>query len=391
MQNEIRSASTQKKNKVYSFWETDAFFHYDYLVVGGGLVGLSTAASLIEQAPQARILVLEQALFPRGASTRNAGFACFGSLTELWAEIEAEGEEAMCQRVAWRWEGLQRLCQRLGKEALAWENHGGYELILRPNFISPEKREALNTLLKPLFGKAVFSDVSEKIAPFGFDARQVGQLLWNPFEAQLHAGRMMAALQAYVQKRGVRLLNQCEVKSLQPTTDQQKAEVLLANGEKTSFFAPKVAVCTNAFAPNLFPELRIRPGRGQVLITEPMPQLPFQGTFHFEEGYYYFRNVGQRILLGGGRNLDFVGETTIEIALHQVIQQDLEDKLSQLIAPHRPIRIAQRWAGIMGFTSDRNPIVQNVGPGLWVGAGLNGMGVAIGTWVGHQLAQQMKT
>ncbi|NJL11922.1 MAG: FAD-binding oxidoreductase [Microscillaceae bacterium] len=354
-------------------------------------MGLSTAASLIEQVPQARILVLEQALFPRGASTRNAGFACFGSLTELWAEVEAEGQEAMCRRVAWRWEGLQRLCQRLGKEALAWENHGGYELILRPNVIPPEKLEALNTLLMPLFGKAVFSDVSDKIAAFGFDTGQVGQLLWNPFEAQLHAGRMIAALQAYVQERGVRLLSQCEVKSLEPTAEQQKAEVLLTNGEKTFFFAPKVAVCTNAFAPALFPVLNIRPGRGQVLITESVPQLPFHGTFHFEEGYYYFRNVGHRILLGGGRNLDFAGETTTEIALHKAIQQDLEEKLFTLIAPHRPLSIAQRWAGIMGFTPDRNPIVQSLGPGLWVGAGLNGMGVAIGTWVGHQLAQQMKT
>jgi hypothetical protein len=32
--------------------------------------------------------------------------------------------------------------------------------------------------------------------------------------------------------------------------------------------------------------------------------------FHLEKGYYYFRNINDRILLGGGRNLDFEGETT---------------------------------------------------------------------------------
>ena len=31
-----------------------------------------------------------------------------------------------------------------------------------------------------------------------------------------------------------------------------------------------------------------------------MKNLKIKGSFHYEKGYYYFRNIDNRILLGGG-------------------------------------------------------------------------------------------
>jgi hypothetical protein len=56
--------------------------------------------------------------------------------------------------------------------------------------------------------------------------------------------------------------------------------------------------------------------------TEPIDNLDVRGTFHLDCGYYYFRNIGDRILLGGGRNLDFETETTTEFAQTEIIQND---------------------------------------------------------------------
>ena len=64
-----------------SYWEKQSLLQYDHIVLGSGIVGLSAAISLKERQPQARVLVLERALLPTGASTKNAGFACIGSLT----------------------------------------------------------------------------------------------------------------------------------------------------------------------------------------------------------------------------------------------------------------------------------------------------------------------
>ena len=75
-----------------SYWEHQTFTDYDFIVVGGGITGLSTAASLRDLHPNAKILLLERGLLPSGASTRNAGFACFGSVTELLNDIKVLGE-----------------------------------------------------------------------------------------------------------------------------------------------------------------------------------------------------------------------------------------------------------------------------------------------------------
>ena len=56
----------------------------------------------------------------------------------------------------------------------------------------------------------------------------------------------------------------------------------------------------------------MQPARAQVLITKPIKNLQIKGTFHLDKGYYYFRNIDNRILFGGGRNLDFKTEETSE-------------------------------------------------------------------------------
>jgi gamma-glutamylputrescine oxidase len=68
----------------------------------------------------------------------------------------------------------------------------------------------------------------------------------------------------------------------------------------------------------------VKPGRGQVIITSAIERLPFKGSFHFDEGYYYFRNVGKRVLFGGGRNLDFQTESSTKFEVNNLIVNDLK-------------------------------------------------------------------
>ena len=68
-----------------SFWERKAFFEgIDFTIIGAGIVGYSTAIQIKEKYPNARVLILEKGYLPSGASSKNAGFACFGSPTELF-------------------------------------------------------------------------------------------------------------------------------------------------------------------------------------------------------------------------------------------------------------------------------------------------------------------
>jgi len=61
-----------------SYWERKNFFeNLDFLIIGAGIVGYSTALHLKKNNANAKILIIERGFLPSGASSKNAGFACF--------------------------------------------------------------------------------------------------------------------------------------------------------------------------------------------------------------------------------------------------------------------------------------------------------------------------
>jgi glycine/D-amino acid oxidase-like deaminating enzyme len=373
-----------------SYWETTHFIAYDVIIIGAGIVGLSTAASIAEKHPHKKILVLERGLLPTGASTKNAGFACFGSLTELLADLRSTPETAVLELVQERYLGLLALRQRLGDDNIAYEGLGGYELLGEKELYALDELQRINHWLKAIFPKDVFVLENDQIENFGFNTQKVKALVRNTFEGQIDTGKMMQSLWDYVQQKGVRILTGCEVVAWEE--NPQTITVKVQNQTTKThidFTAQQLVVCTNAFTTQLLPKLDIRAGRGQVLITEPLKNLRLKGAFHYDEGFFYFRHVGQRILLGGGRNLDFEGETSTELLTTKPIINYLEELLKDVICPYEPVAIAQQWAGIMAFGATKQPIVQWHSPKVLLGVRCGGMGVALGSRLGEKLAEML--
>ena len=369
-----------------SFWENESFVHYDYLIIGGGIVGLSTAIELRLKAPNARIGVLERGVFPSGASTKNAGFACFGSLTEVLSDLEKLSPEEVMTLVERRWSGLRLLRERLGDERIDFHNYGGYELLQTPvQLAALNKLEEINELLHPLFGEKVYHSIPEKIKELGFDASKVKGLVFNSFEGQIHTGKMMKALQHYAMQENIELMTGASVADF----EDEGNGVTVRLQEGAVFKTKRLAICTNAFSRQLLPKTDLKPGRGMVLITKPIPGLKLKGTFHYDEGYYYFRNYENRIIFGGGRNLDIEGETTTEFGLNQLILDKLKKDLSEFILPGQLYDIEQVWSGIMAFGDTKQPLLKQHSNSVFLGVRLGGMGVAIGSLLGKELAELM--
>jgi len=137
---------------------------------------------------------LEKGILPQGASTKNAGFACFGSLSELIDDLKTHSEEEVIQLVQKRWHGLQLLRKRLGDATLDFKPYGGYELFLQDDEATYneclQKMPFLNEILKPLFKADVFS---KEVDRFAF-ANIKEYSIFNPFEGQIDTGNMMQAL-----------------------------------------------------------------------------------------------------------------------------------------------------------------------------------------------------
>jgi gamma-glutamylputrescine oxidase len=369
-----------------SFWETETYFnHIDVVIIGSGIVGLNAALNLKLKSPHLKVIILERGFLPSGASTKNAGFACFGSPSELLDDLKINNEDTVFNLVAKRWQGLQRLRQHLGDDRIDFKPWGGYELF-QSDAAYDECAEQLNYLNQRLKCTlnldSVYATVNEKIHHFGF--QQVKHLIVNSAEGQINTGMMMLALTQKVQSLGVVILN-----SINVTRFESEDHVVHVTTDKDiSFKTRKILVAVNGFAQTLLPDCDVFPARAQVLLTTPIAALKLKGTFHFDKGYYYFRNIGDRVLFGGGRNLDFKGEQTPEFGLTDLIQERLQHYLATMILPETNYQIESRWSGIMGLgRTDKTFIVKKIREHVYCAVRMGGMGIAVGSLVGEEAAE----
>lgn len=367
-----------------SYWELKSYFKdIDFLVIGAGIVGYSTAIHLKEMHPNKKVIVLERGYLPSGASSKNAGFACFGSATELTEDISKFDEDTVWKTVEMRWHGLNYLRNLIGDEHLKLQINGSWDLItdtdseLRTSTAS--KLDHYNYYLRSITGEPdVYSIDTKTQAKFGFNG--VNTSFRNRLEGQIDTASMNDAFYRKTVSMGIHTLFGTEAMNISGNT------VLTNTGE---IKAEKIAICTNGFAKQLLPDKDVAPARAQVLITKPIKNLPFEGTFHYQMGYYYFRNIDDRVLFGGGRNLDFKGEETTEFETTEKIQSSLENLLKTVILPNTAFEIEHRWTGIMGVGQTKKPIIEQLSENVYCGVRLGGMGVAIGTLVGKNLAELM--
>ncbi|NER17308.1 NAD(P)/FAD-dependent oxidoreductase [Spongiivirga citrea] len=365
-----------------SYWEHKTWLsNIDFTIVGSGIVGLSCALQLKEQYPTSKVLILEKGVLPQGASTKNAGFACFGSASELLDDLNSHTEDEVVKLVEKRWKGLAALRKTIGDTNLNFESNGGYELFTDTDTELQEmcldKIPYLNELLNPIFNEEVFSIRKNE---FGFEKVEPN-LIFNQFEGQIDTGKMMSSLLEKARKNGIFILNNVLVQDYQ---DQE--ERVHVNTDQFQLTTRKLLIATNGFSSKLGIH-KVKPARAQVLITKPIKDLHIKGTFHLDRGYYYFRNVDNRILFGGGRNLDFKGETTTDLEVTTQIQNKLEELLRTTILPNDDFEIDRRWSGIMGVENQKEAIVKPVSDNVLCGVRLGGMGVAIGSLIGRELAE----
>ncbi len=356
-----------------SYWESLLYDQkYDLIIIGAGISGQSTALFFKKEHPDARVLILDRGLFPIGASTRNAGFACFGTIGEHLADLEIEEENVVRQRIARRYNGLLLLGEVLGDEAIDYEHSGGWEIFTDDDEFATARGQVdrFNEWMEELTGE-------KEVYKAGRYRDLNG--IFNREEGMLHPGKLVKELHRRNLASGVEYRWGMEVQNLDVDSG------LVTCKQDIRFSGEHVVVATNAFTRTLLPEKVIKPGRGYVFVTSEMSDSGWKGTFHYNKGYVYFRNLGEsRILLGGGRNIDQETEETGQFGVNQKIREYLIGFANDILKLPEGWQIEQEWSGIMGFTPNKSPEVERVGDKAVVVAGLSGMGVALGMQLGKE-------
>mgnify|MGYP000312494604 CR=1 FL=1 len=367
-----------------SFWEREYNRQeFDVTIIGAGFTGLFSAWFILKENPKAKIAICDTAFPPPAASTRNAGFACFGSPTEILEDLTKESEASVLKRINMRMQGLENLKSICGKEAINFTGYGGFEIFntTEKNVFDEtvNKLGFLNKILNPFTGRDTFeiTDNSQHDFKHAIKINFEGQL--NPFHAWKRLFHKVATHENahFISERAL------DVKSSGSKT--------FVETERQTLTSQKVIIATNGFTKRLLPKTNIVPARAQVLITSPIENLKLKGSFHKDRGFVYFRNVGNRVLLGGYRNLDPEKEETDQIELNSTIQENLESLLKKEILPNQKFKIEHRWAGIMGFgeNQEKDFLLEEPLPNVILAVRLGGMGVAISSAIAEKAVKKM--
>jgi gamma-glutamylputrescine oxidase len=353
-----------------SFWQAEGnqpVREVDFLVVGGGVVGCATA--FFARQAGYEVVITEKADIALGASGRNAGFMITGLDSYYHRAVEKYGEAV--SREMW---DLSRYTINFWRERVKDANGAVRFVNCGSHLLSESAEEAadIETAARAL-DQAGIDIQFHSGDPLG---RGYFNAIENPHDA---AVQPVELAQAVLKQSGAELITNNEIYRI----EQTQPELVTVYTRNWIFKARYVMLCTNAYSAQIDPyfEGKIIPTRGQVLVTEPLPEPVLNTCGYSDYGYMYYRSTfDNRLLIGGGRNRHFDTENnTSDDRITAGVQGTLEAYLKQFF-PDVTVPVARRWAGIMGFSADGLPLagVLPDKPRVGFAAGFTGHGLSLG-------------
>ena len=352
-----------------SIWQangTQPVREVDFLIVGAGLVGCS-AAYFAGQAGR-EVVITEARDLALGASSRNAGFMITGMDTYYHRAVERYGSDTVREMWALSRTTHGYLRQFIQAGDVPIDNCGSM-LLAESEIEAQELEQAARALQADGIDVAYHSR-----DPLG---RGYCAAIEQPQDAAVQPYQLV---QAIFQQSGAELVANNEVYRI----EQNSAEIVTVYTRQTIFQARHVLLCTNAYSPSIDPYFigKVIPMRAQCLVTAPLKNGPVLNTCGYSDyGYMYYRDTFDgRLLVGGGRkqNTWLEGSTTddrITDPVQRILEAYLRARFPDVDEP-----VEQRWAGIMGFSADKLPLVGTLPdkPRVGFAVGFTGHGLAMG-------------
>jgi glycine/D-amino acid oxidase-like deaminating enzyme len=332
----------------------------DVAVVGGGITGCSCALALAEAG--ARVRLYEAREIAGGASGRNGGFALRGAAAPYPVVVDSIGRERAAELCRWTEDELAVLVSGAGD---AFRSTGSLRVAA-----DDEERDELEEEYEALRADGFAVEWRDELpAPL---AGRFPAAIFHPTDGVLQPARLVRRLAEHAAAAGVDVREHSRL------------------GSVAEAGAPTVVVATDGYPSGLLGELEglIVPTRGQVIATEPVPELYFEIPHYGRHGFdYWHQRPDGRIVAGGFRDASLQDEFTAEEATTPVVQEALDDFVASLFG--RRVRVDYRWAGIFGLVFDFLPVVGRVPgqDGVWVAGGYSGHGNVLGFACGRLVAQ----
>jgi glycine/D-amino acid oxidase-like deaminating enzyme len=314
----------------------------DYLIIGGGVVGLSVAYGLLRIGR--RVLV-----FDGGDGSYRASRTNFGLVWVQSKGLKAPDYARWTRRSAAEWKPFAEELGRSSGVDLALRQEGGYDLHLNEAALDARigEYEVLKAELGGDYPFEVLGHNALKREEPNIGPKVVGAILHRE-DGHVNPLRLLKALAGEVRRLGGDVRNGHEVVKVDPLGGGG-FRVSLKSGERLS--GEKIVLSAGLGAIELGPMLGfrvpIRPQRGQVLITEKLPHfmnLPSGLVRQVDEGGIQIGDSKEEVGFDDSVTL----ETTSEIAARAI-------KLFPALARTKLVR---SWAGLRIMSPDGLPIYQ---------------------------------
>jgi glycine/D-amino acid oxidase-like deaminating enzyme len=332
----------------------------DVAIVGGGVTGCSCALTLAEAGMRVRLY--EARTIASGASGRNGGFALRGGAMHYDVARATFGPE----RAAAFWRLTDRTLDRMAELAGDAFRRVGSLRLAADEQERDELRAEHDALHADGFAVEWVDELPERLAGTYHAA------IVNPDDGALFPGRWVRRLASGAVEAGADVRERTRVTSL----DELDAE--------------QVVIASDGYRSGLVAELDdiVRPTRGQVVATEPLPKLLYERPHYARYGFDYWQQLPDgRLVAGGRRDVTLELEFTPEESTTAPVQAALEALVQDLLG-YLP-QITHRWSGIFGTSPDDLPLV-GLMPGrerVWASGGYSGHGNVLGLASGDLVAK----
>jgi gamma-glutamylputrescine oxidase len=331
----------------------------DVCVIGLGGSGLAAVGALLDAG--ASVVGVDAGPVAGGAAGRNGGFLLAGTVRFHHEAVEVLGRERAVALYEETLAEIDRLAAELGPEIVRLV---GSERLAADDAEAEDCERLLAALQADGF----------PAEPLETDGR-AGILI--PGDGSVDPLARCRKLAAAARERGARL------HAGSPAVEIAGDRVRTPGG---SVACRAVVVTVDGGLERVVPELagRVRSSRLQMLGTAPLPVTCPRPVYH-RGGYDYWQQLPDgRVMLGGGRDRWRDEEWGAPAEPSAPVQGHLDRLLHEQFG--EAARVTHRWAGVVGYTGDWSPILEEVRPGVIVSGALCGHGNVIGSLSGRAAA-----
>jgi len=348
----------------------------DVVVIGGGVVGCSTAYNLAKLGA-GKVALLEKSYLASGATGR-----CGAGMRMQW------GSETNCLLSRESVTMLSNLAQRLDVDVDIEFKQNGYLLLAYNEKMEDQFKK--NLIVQKSLGipaRWVSPEESKELAPILSTKGLVGATYCaedghcNPFkvtEAYAQAAR----------KLNVEIYTETEVQGIVT----KNGKIVAVRTNKGDIQTDTVVNAAGGYAKTVGRmagiELPIFPERHEILVTEPVEPLLGPMVMSFFHNLYCQQSPHGSFIMGIGHPNEPEG---YDIRSSWQFLCDMAERVVEILPPLAGLNVVRQWAGLYDMCPDRTPILGN-SPQLdrfFTAAGFSGHGFMISPITGQLMAEMV--